>query len=143
MSNLQENFQLKRSGVAPEVTFNLDPGESIIAHPGALKEMSDHIDMDVRFFTKADSQKGLLDSLWGLGKRAYVHEGLSAVFTNNSSEVADVVLHPPGGGCVAWLHLNKTGNIVCRKGALSLNVQSNSSVSKYFLILFCLSSVSA
>lgn len=116
MSELSQQFELKRYGVTPLVSFDLKPEGRIIAHPGSVIEMSPDVEMTVSFISRADVDSGK-STVWGWAQKAFVAQGVTAEFRNKSAEVsADVTLHPPGGGCVAWLDLSETGTITCRLG---------------------------
>lgn len=111
MSTISEKFKSHAVGTTPAVTFHIAPGGRIIAHTDSLVEMHPDIKVGAEFLSASDranpnrTKAGLIISKMLAGQL------VTETFTNAGDEVRDVVIHPPGGGNVAWIDLAKIGKI--------------------------------
>ena len=102
---------------AQSVEIILDPGETVIAEAGAMNYMTE----DVRFETRMGdgSRNGVLNTLWGMGKRMLTGESLFLThFSNEGRKPARVAFAAPYPGTVVPVDLAKVGGqVICQKDA--------------------------
>jgi uncharacterized protein (TIGR00266 family) len=100
------------------VEVELDPNEAVIAEAGAFMYMTPGIQMETIF---GDGSKqgstGVLDALWGAGKRILTGESLfMTVFTNQGSGRHKVAFAAPYPGKILAMDLRAIGgHLVCQK----------------------------
>jgi uncharacterized protein (TIGR00266 family) len=102
------------------VEVELDPNESTIAEPGAFMMMDDGITMETIFGDGSQQQGGgLINKLWGAGKRMLVGESLfMTAFTNIDTGKRRVSFASPYPGKIIPLDLHVLGNrVICQKDA--------------------------
>jgi len=102
------------------VEVELDPNETAIAEPGAFMMMDDGITMETLFGDGSQRQQGgLLDKLWGAGKRLLVGESLfMTAFSNIDTGKRRVSFASPYPGKIIPLNLKELGHkIICQKDA--------------------------
>jgi uncharacterized protein (TIGR00266 family) len=100
------------------VEVALDPGESAIAEAGALMFMTDGIQMETIFGDGSTSSGGgIMDALWGAGKRILTGESLfMTVFTNQGRGEQKVAFAAPYAGKILALDLATLGGeLICQK----------------------------
>jgi uncharacterized protein (TIGR00266 family) len=100
------------------VEVALDPGESAVAEAGALMFMTDGIQMQTIFGDgSAPSGGGIVDALWGAGKRLLTGESLfMTVFTNQGPGEQKVAFAAPYAGKILALDLAALGGeLICQK----------------------------
>ena len=98
----------------------LDPGESVIAEPGALVWKDFEIDMSTTLSDGSEEDEAIIRKLLGAGKRALMGEGLFTVtFTNQSvghSKKARIAFSAPVPGNIVPLRLaDYGGKVICQK----------------------------
>jgi uncharacterized protein (TIGR00266 family) len=99
------------------VEVALDPGESAVAEAGALMFMTDGIQMQTIFGDgSAPSGGGIVDALWGAGKRLLTGESLfMTVFTNQGPGEQKVAFAAPYAGKILALDLAALGGeLICQ-----------------------------
>ncbi len=116
MQQLAPEFLKSNYGITPAVNFVLQPEQTVIAHPGAVVEMSPDVEMTIKFLSRID-REGKRSILGAWCRKWFVGQGVTAQFTNKAAVARDVVLHPPEGGVVAWIDAREHGSIVCSKGS--------------------------
>lgn len=101
------------------VEVELDPGETVVAEPGAFMYMDDGIRMQTIFGDGSNSDRGLLGKLMGAGKRMLTGENLfMTTFTHSGSGKARVAFASPYPGKIIPLDLlAHEGKVVCQKDA--------------------------
>jgi uncharacterized protein (TIGR00266 family) len=102
------------------VEVELDPNETAIAEPGAFMMMDDGITMETIFGDGSQRQQGgLLDKLWGAGKRLLVGESLfMTAFSNIDTGKRRISFASPYPGKIIPLNLKELGHkIICQKDA--------------------------
>ena len=102
------------------VEIGLDPGESVIAEPGALVWKDFEIDMSTTLSDGSEDDEAIIRKLLGAGKRALMGEGLFTVtFTNQSighSKRARIAFAAPVPGNIVALRLaDYGGKVICQK----------------------------
>src|ERR687892_1840267 len=99
------------------VEVELDPGEAAIAEAGSLMYMTNAIQMETIFGDGSKQPGGVLDALWGAGKRILTGESLfMTVFTNQGAGKQRVSFGAPYPGKIIPLDLQTLGgHLVCQK----------------------------
>ena len=98
----------------------LDPGEAVIAEPGALVWKDFAIDMSTTLSDGSAEDEAIISKLLGAGKRALMGEGLFTVtFTNQDfgeSKPARIAFSAPVPGNIVPLRLaDHGGKVICQK----------------------------
>jgi uncharacterized protein (TIGR00266 family) len=101
------------------VEVELDPNETAIAEAGAFMMMDDGIQMQTIFGDGSQQQGGLLNKLWGAGKRLLTGESLfMTAFTNAGQGKKRVSFASPYPGKIIALDLMQLGGtVICQKDA--------------------------
>jgi uncharacterized protein (TIGR00266 family) len=99
------------------VEVELDPGEAAIAEAGSLMYMTSGIQMETIFGDGSKKPAGVLDALWGAGKRILTGESLfMTVFTNQGQSKQRVAFAAPYPGKIIAMDLKAIGgHLVCQK----------------------------
>jgi uncharacterized protein (TIGR00266 family) len=99
------------------VELELDPGEAAIAEAGSLMYMTNAIQMETIFGDGSKQPNGVLDALWGAGKRILTGESLfMTVFTNQGGGKHKVAFGAPYPGKIIPLDLQAIGGqLICQK----------------------------
>ncbi len=99
------------------VEVELDPGETVIAEAGAMVWMEDGITFEARMGD--GSERGVLDRLWGVGKRMLGGESLFLThFTNEADGKRKVGFSGAYPGSVLAIDLQRFGGcLLCQKDA--------------------------
>jgi uncharacterized protein (TIGR00266 family) len=99
------------------VEIELDPQETVVAEAGAFMYMDNGIEMQTIFGDGSKQGSGLLDKLWGAGKRLLTGESLfMTAFTHTTQGKAKVAFASPYPGKIIPLDLQQLGGkIVCQK----------------------------
>jgi len=99
------------------VEVELDPDETVIAEAGAMT----YIEQDISFEAKMGdgSSKGVLGTLFGIGKRMLTGESVFLThFTNDGGQKRKVAFSAPFPGSIIALNLAEFGEqVVCQKDA--------------------------
>jgi uncharacterized protein (TIGR00266 family) len=98
------------------VEVELDPGETVIAEPGAMMYMDGAIRMETRFGDPSRSQ-GFMDKLMTAGRRVLTGESMfMTTFANDGSGRRVVAFAAPYPGKILPLHLDELGGeMICQK----------------------------
>jgi uncharacterized protein (TIGR00266 family) len=101
------------------VEIELDPDETVIAEPGSFLMMDEDIEMQTIFGDGTGQDKGLMNKLFGAGKRLLTGEKLfMTTYTNIGLDKALVSFASPYPGKIIPLDLMEYGNkIICQKDA--------------------------
>jgi uncharacterized protein (TIGR00266 family) len=101
------------------VEIELDPDETVIAEPGSFLMMDEDIEMQTIFGDGTGQERGLMDKLFGAGKRLLTGEKLfMTTFTHRGYNKAKVSFASPYPGKIIPLDLSIYGNkIICQKDA--------------------------
>ncbi|MGE0042939.1 MAG: TIGR00266 family protein [Vicinamibacterales bacterium] len=101
------------------VEVELDPGEAAIAEAGAFMYMTPGIEMETIFGDGSKQSTGVLDALWGAGKRVLTGESLfMTVFTNKGAGKQRVAFAAPYAGKILAMDLQAMGGeLICQKDA--------------------------
>jgi uncharacterized protein (TIGR00266 family) len=99
------------------VEVELDPGEAAIAEAGSLMYMTSGINMETIFGDGSKQSGGVLDALWGAGKRILTGESLfMTVFTNSGAGRHRVSFGAPYPGKIIPMDLRSLGGqLICQK----------------------------
>src|SRR5918992_180644 len=99
------------------VELELDPGEAAIAEAGSLMYMTNGVQMETIFGDGSKQPTGVLDALWGAGKRILTGESLfMTVFTNQGAGRQRVSFGAPYPGKIIPLDLRTLGGqLICQK----------------------------
>ena len=99
------------------VEVELDPGEAAIAEAGVMMYMTHGIQLETIFGDGSRQASGVLDALWGAGKRILTGESLFlTVFTNSSQGKHRVAFGAPYPGKIIAMDLKAIGgHLVCQK----------------------------
>src|SRR5262249_15689181 len=112
----------------------LDPGETVVAEPGAMMFMRDGIQMETKFGT-ADNQ-GFMGKLLTAGKRMLTGESLFlTTYTHQGTGKASVGLGGAYPGKIIPINLEQSGTMLCQKDsyiASALGVDVNVAFTKRF-----------
>jgi len=101
------------------VEVELDPGETAVAEAGAMMYMDAGITMETIFGDGSKRSTGVMDKLFGAGKRLLTGESLfMTAFTNQGGGKARVAFAAPSPGRILPLDLaDLGGEILCQKDA--------------------------
>jgi uncharacterized protein (TIGR00266 family) len=101
------------------VEIELDPGETAIAEAGAMMYMDSGIHMQTIFGDGSSQSTGVMDKLFGAGKRILTGESLfMTAYTNKGRNKQKVSFGAPYPGKIVTLDLSElNGEIVCQKDA--------------------------
>jgi uncharacterized protein (TIGR00266 family) len=100
------------------VEVELDPGEAAIAEAGVMMYMMQGIELETIFGDGSQQQSGgVLDALWGAGKRILTGESLfMTVFTNKGMGKQRVAFGAPYPGKIIAMDLKALGGqLICQK----------------------------
>ncbi len=99
------------------VEVELDPGEAAIAEAGVMMYMTHGIQLETIFGDGSKQAGGVLDALWGAGKRILTGESLfMTVFTNSGQGKQRVAFGAPYPGKIIAMDLKAIGgHLVCQK----------------------------
>jgi uncharacterized protein (TIGR00266 family) len=100
------------------VEVELDPGEAAIAEAGVMMYMMQGIELETIFGDGSQQQGGgVLDALWGAGKRILTGESLfMTVFTNKGMGKQRVAFGAPYPGKIIAMDLKALGGqLICQK----------------------------
>ncbi|MBA3269191.1 MAG: TIGR00266 family protein [Acidobacteria bacterium] len=100
------------------VEVELDPGEAAIAEAGVMMYMTQGVELETIFGDGSNQQSGgVLDALWGAGKRILTGESLfMTVFTNKSGAKQRVAFGAPYPGKIIAMDLKTLGGqLICQK----------------------------
>ena len=99
------------------VEVELDPGEAAIAEAGVMMYMTHGIQLETIFGDGSKQATGVLDALWGAGKRILTGESLfMTVFTNSGQGKHRVAFGAPYPGKIIAMDLKAIGgHLVCQK----------------------------
>ena len=101
------------------VEIELDPDETVISEPGSFLMMDEDIEMKTIFGDGTGQDKGVMNKLFGAGKRLLTGEKLFlTTYTNLGYDKAKVSFASPYPGKIIPIDLNEYGNkIICQKDA--------------------------
>jgi uncharacterized protein (TIGR00266 family) len=101
------------------VEIELDPQETVIAEPGAFMYMDGGIEMTTIFGDGSKQNGGLLDKLFGAGKRLLTGESMfMTAYTHTTYGKAKVAFASPYPGKIIPIDLSEYGGkIICQKDA--------------------------
>lgn len=101
------------------VEIELDPGETAIAEAGAMMYMDSGIEMQTIFGDGSRESAGIMDRLFGAGKRILTGESLfMTAFTNVGSGKKRVAFGAPYPGKIIPVDLSEMGReLICQKDA--------------------------
>jgi uncharacterized protein (TIGR00266 family) len=104
------------------VEITLDPGETVIAEPGAMMMMDDGIRMQAIFGDGSGREQGFLDKVFSAGKRVLTGENLfMTAFTNETSGMRTAWFAAAYPGKILPLDMRRfNGQLICQKGAFLL-----------------------
>jgi uncharacterized protein (TIGR00266 family) len=99
------------------VEVELDPGEAAVAEAGVMMYMTHGIQLETIFGDGSRRANGVLDALWGAGKRILTGESLfMTVFTNSGQGKQRVAFSAPYPGKIIAMDLKAIGgHLVCQK----------------------------
>lgn len=99
------------------VEVELDPGEGAVAEAGAFMYMTPGLQMETIFGDGSKQSSGVLDALWGAGRRILTGESLfMTVFTNQGTGKHRVAFAAPYPGKILAMDLKSLGGqLVCQK----------------------------
>jgi uncharacterized protein (TIGR00266 family) len=100
------------------VEVELDPGEAAVAEAGVMMYMTQGIELETIFGDGSQQRaNGVLDALWGAGKRVLTGESLfMTVFTNKAPGKQRVAFAAPYPGKILAMDLNAIGGqLICQK----------------------------
>ncbi|MCW5588572.1 MAG: TIGR00266 family protein [Legionellales bacterium] len=101
------------------VEIELDAGETVIAEAGSMMYMEDGVSYEAKLGDGSNPKSGILDNLWGAGKRWLAGDTLFLThFTNQAQTKKKVVFAAPYPGAIIPLNLKEHNeNIICQKSA--------------------------
>ena len=101
------------------VEIELDPQETVIAEPGAFMYMDCGIEMTTIFGDGSKQNGGILDKLFGAGKRLLTGESMfMTAYTHTTYGKAKVAFASPYPGKIIPIDLSEYGGkIICQKDA--------------------------
>lgn len=104
------------------VEITLDPGETVIAEPGALMMMDDGIRMQAIFGDGSGKEQSLLDKVFSAGKRVLTGENLfMTAYTNETTGIRTAWFAAAYPGKILPLDLRRfNGQLICQKEAFLL-----------------------
>lgn len=115
------------------VEVELDPNETVIGEAGSMMYMHEGIEYETKLGDGSNPQKGFLDQLVEVGKRAISQESIFLThYSNHSHEKSQVAFAAPYPGKIIPLNLAKLkGEVICQKDAF-LCAAKGSSISVEF-----------
>lgn len=101
------------------VEIELDPGETVVAEAGTMMYMGGGIQMETIFGDGSPGSQGVMDKIFGAGKRILVGESLfMTAFTNSGQGKQKAAFGAPFPGKIVAVDLSETGGeIICQKDA--------------------------
>ncbi|WGS87277.1 TIGR00266 family protein [Methylomonas sp. UP202] len=98
------------------VEIELDPNETVVAEAGAMTYMEQDIDFETKM---GDGSGGVMDKLFGLGKRMLTGESVFLThFSNRGGQKRKVAFSAPFPGSVIPLNLAELGEeVICQRTA--------------------------
>lgn len=101
------------------VQVELDPGETAVAEAGAMMYMDGNITMQTIFGDGSSESTGVMDKIFGAGKRILTGESLfMTAFTNTGGGKQQVSFGAPYPGKIVSLDLSELGGeLICQKDA--------------------------
>ncbi len=101
------------------VEVELDPGETVVAEPGAFMYSDFHIQMQTIFGDGSNSGGGLMGKIFSAGKRLLTGENLfMTAFTHNGGGKGRVAFASPYPGKIIPIDLQElSGKFICQKDA--------------------------
>jgi uncharacterized protein (TIGR00266 family) len=103
------------------VEISLDPGETVVAEAGAMMYMDGSVESDTVFGdgSDRDKDKGFMDKMLGVGKRALTGESIfMTTFTNHGAQKTAVAFAAPYPGKIIPLDLSEyQGQLICQRDA--------------------------
>src|SRR5687767_933335 len=98
------------------VEVELDPGEAAVAEAGVMMYMTQGIELETIFGDGTQQSGGVLDALWGAGKRILTGESLfMTVFTNKATGKQRVAFGAPYPGKIIAMDLKAIGGqLICQ-----------------------------
>lgn len=101
------------------VEIELDPGETAIAEAGVLMYMDAEIEMETIFGDGSSSSQGVMDKLFGAGKRILTGASLfMTAFSNRGMNKRKVAFAAPYPGRIVPIDLREMGGeMICQKEA--------------------------
>lgn len=108
-----------RGAEAQYIEIELDPGEAAIAEAGSMMHKDTDIAMTTVFGDGSEAEKGLLNRVWGAGKRAVSGVGMfTTVFSHEGSGKGHVAFAAPYPGHIIALKLDDIGGeLICQRDA--------------------------
>ena len=99
------------------VEIELDPDETVVAEPGGFLMMDEDVEMKTIFGDGTGQDRGLMDKLFGAGKRMLTGEKMfMTAFTHRGSGKAKVSFASPYPGKIIPIDLMQYGNkVICQK----------------------------
>jgi uncharacterized protein (TIGR00266 family) len=99
------------------VEVELDPGEAAVAEAGVMMYMTQGINLETIFGDGSKSSGGVLDAIWGAGRRILTGESLfMTVFQNQAQSKQRVAFAAPYPGKILAMDLKALGGqLICQK----------------------------
>lgn len=99
------------------VEIELDPGETVIAEAGAMNYMEEGITFESKMGDGTDANAGMMNKLFGAGKRLMAGESLMIThFTNSGAGKQKVCFAAPYPGKIIPLNLAELGGqVLCQR----------------------------
>lgn len=99
------------------VEIELDPGETVIAEAGALNYMEEGITFESKMGDGTDANAGMMNKLFGAGKRLMAGESMMIThFTNSGAGKQKVCFAAPYPGKIIPLNLAELGGtVLCQR----------------------------
>ncbi|HET7273783.1 MAG TPA: TIGR00266 family protein [Longimicrobiaceae bacterium] len=122
------------------VIITLDPQEAVFAEAGGMMFMQDDIEMKTTL-DPSGSAGGLMDKLWGAGKRILTGESFFiTLFVNEGSERRDVAFAAPFPGKIQAVDLNEWGgtliaqknSFLCAARGIDISIELNRKIGAGF-----------
>ena len=101
------------------VEIELDPGEAAIAEAGSMMHKDPDIVMSTLLGDGSESEKTLIDRVWGAGKRTLTGVGMfTTLFSHEGSGKGHVAFAAPYPGHIIPLRLDDVGGeLICQRDA--------------------------
>lgn len=101
------------------VEITLDPGETVIAEPGALMMMDDGVRMQTIFGDGSGKEQSILEKVFSAGKRVLTGENLfMTAYTNDTTGIRTAWFAAAYPGKILPLDLRRfNGQLICQKEA--------------------------
>ena len=99
------------------VEIELDPGETVIAEAGAMNYMEEGITFESKMGDGTDANAGMMNKLFGVGKRLMAGESMMIThFTNSGAGKQKVCFAAPYPGKIIPLNLAELGGtVLCQR----------------------------